>query len=92
MNVNEAQYWGLSNLIYKDSVLAVNTKFTNPEDNSKWVTVSSVNNSSGLQAAAVVPLSEWEAQKNKNPKKLTRLWSLLVDQKVTMLSMWFKIG
>ena len=69
MNVNEAQYWGLSNLIYKDSVLAVNTKFTNPEDNSKWVTVSSVNNPSGLQAAAVVPLSEWEAQKNKNPKK-----------------------
>lgn len=74
MNVNEAQYWGLSNLIYKDSVLAVNTKFTNPEDNSKWVTVNSVNNVSVLQAAAVVPLSEWEAQKIKILKSMTRLW------------------
>ncbi|MEG1046031.1 hypothetical protein, partial [Carnobacterium sp.] len=69
MNVTESQYWGLSNIIYQDSTLEINREVFNAEDKSKWVTISSVNNPSGLQAAAVVPLSEWEAQKNKNPKK-----------------------
>lgn len=59
--VTDAQNWGLSNLIYDNSTLSLNHIFNNPEDNSKWVTVNSINNPSGLQAAAVVPLSEWEA-------------------------------
>lgn len=69
--LTDAQYWGLSDNSYLDEFLKINKIATNYSlsntniielsDNSKWVTINSINSESGLQAMAVVSLDEYKA-------------------------------
>ncbi|MGX7418260.1 hypothetical protein ACWOFR_05585 [Carnobacterium gallinarum] len=70
--LTDEQYWKLANTVYKDSALNINEikNLTEKElknidsiktsDNTKWVTINSINTDSGLQAMAVIPMSEYK--------------------------------
>ncbi|TFJ73078.1 lipase family protein [Carnobacterium maltaromaticum] len=66
--LTDAQYWGLSDKSYLDGSLTIvkigelskDVKTITLEDKSEWVTINSINKESGLQAMAIIPLSEYK--------------------------------
>lgn len=68
--LTDAQYWGLSDAVYKDKFLKIkkidgkidknSVQTIKLEDGTNWVTINSINHESGLQAMAVVSLEEYK--------------------------------
>jgi len=59
----DEQNFDLADLVYEDESLNINGKPIELTDHSKWVVINSVNEPSGLQSIAVVPLKDYTEMK-----------------------------
>ncbi|MGX7417359.1 hypothetical protein ACWOFR_01005 [Carnobacterium gallinarum] len=60
MQLTDEQNFNLADIVYEDINLKINKKIR-IKDGSQWITINSVNDPSGLQAIAVVPLKDYQA-------------------------------
>ncbi|KGL38139.1 hypothetical protein BMT55_09800 [Listeria newyorkensis] len=74
MKITEETNFYLADAVYDSEVLRKDNVLTLKDiGKTKWITVNSVDNKNGLQAAAVVPLSEYKAWKAGSIKEFSHM-------------------